>query len=151
MFYTLRNSLWANLYFGFTKFGILQKNCGVLQEQLNMKTIVAIIKSIVALLLTLCGLACFIVGIFCLYGGADGRAFCTEAFVGTAIGVGIAAVMALLTSVLYRFDKRLILTLLILHEMILFSWLAIAIACCKELSQIMLHLILLMGVLTGGY
>ena len=118
-----------------------------------MKTIIETIKIIVALLATLCGMACFLVGIFCLYGGPEGRAFCTEALAGAAAGVGIAAVMALFALIIYRFDKRLLLTLLILHEIILFFWLAlmgVATAFSKAVPQIIVHFILFAGLLAGG-
>ena len=118
-----------------------------------MKAIIETVKVIVALLVTLFGIACFLGGIFCLYGGPDGNAFCANAFVGAAIGVGIAAIMALLTLALYRFDKRLLLTLLILHEIILFFWLAlmgIATAFSKASPQIMVHLIILAALIAGG-
>ena len=119
-----------------------------------MKAIVETIKIIVALSAALLGIACFLWGIFFLYGGPDGRAFCANAFVGAAIGVGIAAIMALLTLALYRFDKRLVLTLLILHEIILFFFLAlmgVATAFSKDIPQIMVHPIVLAALLAGGY
>ena len=119
-----------------------------------MKEFIAIIKIFAALSATLADLAFFAAGIFCLYGGPDGEAFCTNAFVGAAIGVGVAAIMALLTLTLYRFDKRLLLTLLILHEIILFFWLAlmgVATAFSKAIPQIMVHPIILMTLLAGGY
>ena len=125
-----------------------------LPEEINMKTVIEIIKFFAALSATLCGLACLAGGVFCLYGGPDGAAFCTNAFVGAAIGVGVAAIMALLTLALYRFAKRLLLTLLILHEIILFFWLAlmgVATAFSKAIPQIMVHPIILITLLAGGY
>ena len=122
--------------------------------EINMKTITAAIKIIAALSVTLAVLAFFAAGIFCLYGGPCGEAFCTNAFVGAAIGVGGAAIMALLTLALYRFDKRLLLTLLILHEIILFFWLAlmgVATAFSKAIPQIMVHTIVLPVLIAGGY
>ena len=80
--------------------------------------------------------------------------FCANAFVGAAIGVGLAAIMALLTLALYRFDKRLLLTLLILHEIILFFWLVlmgVATAFSKAIPQIMVHTIVLSALIAGGY
>ena len=116
-----------------------------------MKTIIETIKIFAAIPAVLFDLAFFMVGIFCLYGGPDGAAFSSNAFMGAAIGVGTAAIMALLSLAIYKFDKQLLLILLILHEIILFFWLTIAIASCKELPQIMVHFILSAGLLAGGY
>ena len=119
-----------------------------------MKTVIEIIKFFAASLATLCGLACLAVGVFCLYGGPDGAAFSSNALMGATIGVGVAAIMALLTLALYRFDKSLLLTLLILHEIILFFWLAlmgVATAFSKAIPQIMVHTIVLSALIAGGY
>ena len=112
------------------------------------------IKFIAALLLILLDLAAFPVGIFCLYGGPDANAFCAEALMGGAAGIGGAAISALLALAIWRFDKRLGLVLLILHEIILFLFFAlmtVPTVNTKEISLIILQLISLAGLLAGGY
>ena len=112
------------------------------------------IKFIAALLLILLDLAAFPVGIFCLYGGPDANAFCAEALMGAAAGIGGAAISALLALAIWRFDKRLGLALLILHEIILFLFFAlmtVPTVSCREISLIILQLISLAGLLAGGY
>ena len=119
-----------------------------------MKEILITIKFLAAILLTLLDLAAFPVGIFCLYGGPDGNANCAEALIGATAGIGGAAIMALLSLAIWRFDKRYVLTLLILHEIILFFWLAlmgVATAFSKAIPQIMVHTIVLSALLAGGY
>jgi hypothetical protein len=121
-----------------------------------MKAIIETIKIIVALSAVFWGIACFLGGIFCLYGGPDGVAFSANALVWAAIAVGIAAIMALLVLALYRFDKRLVLTLLILHEIILllfFALMVVAITVQRDLPQLMAHPtpIVLAALIAGGY
>ena len=119
-----------------------------------MKEFLLIIKSLASVPLILLDLAAFPVGIFCLYGGPDGNANCAEALIGATAGIGGAAIMALLSLAIWRFDKRYVLTLLILHEIILFFWLALmgaATAFSKAIPQIMVHPIILMTLLAGGY
>ena len=119
-----------------------------------MKEILITIKFLAAILLILLDLAAFSVGIFCLYGGPDANAFCAEALMGAAAGIGGAAISALLALAIWRFDKRLGLALLILHEIILFLFFAlmtVPAVSCREISLIMLQLISLAGLLAGGY
>ena len=118
-----------------------------------MKEFLLIIKSLASAPLILLDLAAFPVGIFCLYGGPDGNANCAEALIGATAGIGGAAIMALLSLAIWRFDKRYVLTLLILHEVILFFWLAlmgVATAFSKAVPQIIVHFILFAGLLAGG-
>ena len=115
-----------------------------------------IIKFIAAMLLILLDLAAFPVGIFCLYGGPDGNANCAEALIGATAGIGGAAISALLALAIWRFDKRLGLVLLILHEIILFLFFAlmvVAITVQRDLPQLMAHPtpIVLAALITGGY
>ena len=65
-----------------------------------------IIKLVAAMLLTLLDLAAFPVGIFRLYGGPEANAFCAEALMGAAAGIGGAAISALLALAIWRFDKK---------------------------------------------
>ena len=113
------------------------------------------IKFIAALLLILLDLAAFPVGIFCLYGGPDGNANCAEALIGATAGIGGAAISALLALAIWRFDKRLGLVLLILHEIILFLFFAlmvVAITVRRDLPQLMAHPtpIVLAALIAGG-
>ena len=115
-----------------------------------------IIKLVAAMLLTLLDLAAFLVGIFCLYGGPDGNANCAEALIGATAGIGGAAIMALLSLAIWRFDKRYVLTLLILHEIILllfFALMVVAITVQRDLPQLMAHPtpIVLAALIAGGY
>ena len=115
-----------------------------------------IIKLVAAMLLTLLDLAAFPVGIFCLYGGPDGNANCAEALIGATAGIGGAAIMALLSLAIWRFDKRYVLTLLILHEIILllfFALMVVAITVQRDLPQLMAHPtpIVLAALIAGGY
>ena len=115
-----------------------------------------IIKFIAAMLLILLDLAAFPVGIFCLYGGPDGNANCAEALIGATAGIGGAAISALLALAIWRFDKRLGLALLILHEIILFLFFAlmvVAITVRRDFPQLMAHPtpIVLAALLAGGY
>ena len=115
-----------------------------------------IIKLVAAMLLTLLDLAAFLVGIFCLYGGPDGNANCAEALIGATAGIGGAAIMALLSLAIWRFDKRYVLTLLILHEIILllfFALMVVAITVQRDLPQLMAHStpIVLAALIAGGY
>ena len=115
-----------------------------------------IIKLVAAMLLTLLDLAAFPVGIFCLYGGPDGNANCAEALIGASAGIGGAAISALLALAIWRFDKRLGLVLLILHEIILFLFFAlmvVAITVRRDLPQLMAHPtpIVLAALIAGGY
>ena len=115
-----------------------------------------IIKFIAALLLILLDLAAFPVGIFCLYGGPDGNANCAEALIGATAGIGGAAISALLALAIWRFDKRLGLVLLILHEIILFLFFAlmvVAITVRRDLPQLMAHPtpIVLAALIAEGY
>ena len=119
-----------------------------------MKEFLLIIKSLASVPLILLDLAAFSVGIFCLYGGPDANAFCAEALMGAAAGIGGAAISALLALAIWRFDKRLGLALLILHEIILFLFFAlmtVPAVSSREISLIMLQLISLAGLLAGGY
>ena len=119
-----------------------------------MKEFLLIIKSLASVPLILLDLAAFSVGIFCLYGGPDGNPLCVEAIIGGAAGIGGAAITALLALAIWRFDKRLGLALLILHEIILFLFFAlmtVPAVSCREISLIMLQLISLAGLLAGGY
>ena len=115
-----------------------------------------IIKLVAAMLLTLLDLAAFPVGIFCLYGGPDGNANCAEALIGATAGIGGAAIMALLSLAIWRFDKRYVLTLLILHEIILllfFALMVVALTVQRDLPQLMAHPtpIVLAALIAGGY
>ena len=121
-----------------------------------MKEILITIKFLAAILLILLDLAAFPVGIFCLYGGPDANAFCAEALMGAAAGIGGAAISALLALAIWRFDKRLGLVLLILHEIILFLFFAlmvVAITVRRDLPQLMAHPtpIVLAALIAGGY
>ena len=119
-----------------------------------MKEILITIKFLAAILLTLLDLAAFPVGIFCLYGGPYGDAFAAYMLAGAAIAVGIDAIISLLVLTLYRFNKRLILTLLILHEILLFFFLAlmgIVTVFSQEIPRIMVHPIILAALIAGGY
>ena len=119
-----------------------------------MKEILITIKFLASVPLILLDLAAFSVGMFCLYGGPDGNANCAEALIGAIAGIGGAAITALLTLAIWRFDKRLGLALLILHEIILFLFFAlmtVPAVSCREISLIMLQLISLAGLLAGGY
>ena len=114
------------------------------------------IKFIAAMLLIMLDLAAFPVGIFCLYGGPDGNANCAEALIGATAGIGGAAISALLALAIWRFDKRLGLALLILHEIILFLFFAlmvVAITVRRDLPQLMAHPtpIVLAALIAGGY
>ena len=118
-----------------------------------MKEILITIKFLAAILLTLGDLACFAAGIFCLYGGPDGKALCANAFVGAAIGVGASVIMAIAALALCRFDKKLVLTSLILHEIVLFLWFALMVVATifsKDMPQIMVHPIILLALLGIG-
>ena len=79
-----------------------------------MKEFLLIIKSLASVPLILLDLAAFSVGIFCLYGGPDGNPLCAEAIIGGAAGIGGAAITALLTLAIWRFEKGLVLTILFL-------------------------------------
>lgn len=119
-----------------------------------MKIIIEIFKFIIALMLIPYGLTFWGFGIFCLYGGPEGNVFGIGAFAGTAIGIGMAIIMALIVLWFYQFNKKLVLILLILHEIILFLFLAmmvVATAFSKDIPQIMMHPVVLAGVLAGGY
>ena len=121
-----------------------------------MKEILITIKFLAAILLTLLDLAAFPVGIFCLYGGPDGNANCAEALIGATAGIGGAAISALLALAIWRFDKRLGLVLLILHEIILFLFFAlmvVAITVQRDFPQLMAHPtpIVLAALIAGGY
>ena len=121
-----------------------------------MKEFLVIIKSLASVPLILLDLAAFSVGIFCLYGGPDGNANCAEALIGATAGIGGAAIMALLSLAIWRFDKRYVLTLLILHEIILllfFALMVVAITVQRDLPQLMAHPtpIVLAALIAGGY
>ena len=118
-----------------------------------MKEFLLIIKFFAAILLTLGDLACFAAGIFCLYGGPDGKALCANAFVGAAIGVGASVIMAVAALALCRFDIKLVLTSLILHEIVFFLWFALMVVATissKDIPQIMVHPIVLLALLGIG-
>ena len=118
-----------------------------------MKELLITVKFLAAVLLTLGDLAFFAVGIFCLYGGPCGEAFCTNAFIGAAIGVGASAIMAVAALALCRFDKTLVLISLILHEIVLFLWFALMVVATifsKAMPQIMVHPIILLALLGIG-
>ena len=119
-----------------------------------MKIIIATIKFIVTLPAALFGLAFFAAGVFFLYGGPYGDAFAANMLAGAAIAVGIDAIISLLVLTLYRFNKRLILTLLILHEILLFFFLALmgfVTVFSQEIPRIMVHPIILAVLIAGGY
>ena len=121
-----------------------------------MKEILITIKFLASVPLILLDLAVFSVGIFCLYGGPDGNANCAEALIGATAGIGGAAIMALLSLAIWRFDKRYVLTLLILHEIILllfFALMVVAITVQRDLPQLMAHPtpIVLAALIAGGY
>ena len=121
-----------------------------------MKEFLLIIKSLASVPLILLDLAAFPVGIFCLYGGPDGNANCAEALIGATAGIGGAAIMVLLSLAIWRFDKRYVLTLLILHEIILllfFALMVVAITVRRDLPQLMAHPtpIVLAALIAGGY
>ena len=121
-----------------------------------MKEILITIKFLASVPLILLDLAAFSVGIFCLYGGPDGNANCAEALIGATAGIGGAAIMALLSLAIWRFDKRYVLTLLILHEIILllfFALMVVAITVQRDLPQLMAHPtpIVLAALIAGGY
>ena len=119
-----------------------------------MKEILITIKFLAAILLTLLDLAAFPVGIFCLYGGPDGNANCAEALIGATAGIGGAAIMALLSLAIWRFEKGLVLTSLILHEAVSFLFfviMTIAMISSKEVSPIIAHSIVLLILVAGGY
>ena len=117
-----------------------------------MKEFLLIIKSLASVPLILLDLAAFSVGIFCLYGGPDGNPLCAEAIIGGAAGIGGAAITALLTLAIWRFEKGLVLTSLILHEAVSFLFFVIVIIAmisCKEV--IIAHSIVLLILVAGGY
>ena len=121
-----------------------------------MKEILITIKFLASVPLILLDLAVFSVGIFCLYGGPDGNANCAEALIGATAGIGGAAIMALLSLAIWRFDKRYVLTLLILHKIILllfFALMVVAITVQRDLPQLMAHPtpIVLAALIAGGY
>ena len=121
-----------------------------------MKEFLLIIKSLASVPLILLDLAAFPVGIFCLYGGPDGNPLCAEAIIGGAAGIGGAAITALLSLAIWRFDKRYVLTLLILHEIILllfFALMVVALTVQRDLPQLMAHPtpIVLAALIAGGY
>ena len=118
-----------------------------------MKEFLLIIKSLASVPLILLDLAAFSVGIFCLYGGPDGNPLCAEAIIGGAAGIGGAAITALLTLAIWRFEKGLVLTSLILHEIVLFLWfvpMVVATIFSKAMPQIMVHPIVLLALLGIG-
>ena len=117
-----------------------------------MKEFLLIIKSLASVPLILLDLAAFSVGIFCLYGGPDGNPLCAEAIIGGTAGIGGAAITALLTLAIWRFEKGLVLTSLILHEAVSFLFFVIVIIAmisCKEV--IIAHSIVLLILVAGGY
>ena len=119
-----------------------------------MKEFLLIIKSLASVPLILLDLAAFSVGIFCLYGGPDGNPLCAEAIIGGAAGIGGAAITALLTLAIWRFEKGLVLTSLILHEAVSFLFfviMSIAMISSKEVSPIIAHFIVLLILVAGGY
>ena len=119
-----------------------------------MKDFLLIIKSLASVPLILLDLAAFPVGIFCLYGGPDANAFCAEALMGAAAGIGGAAISALLALAIWRFEKGLVLIYLILHEAVSFLFfviMTIAMISSKEVSPIIAHSIVLLILVAGGY
>ena len=118
-----------------------------------MKEILITIKFLASVPLILLDLAAFSVGIFCLYGGPDGNPLCAEAIIGGAAGIGGAAITALLTLAIWRFEKGLVLTSLILHEAVslFFVIVIIAMISSKEVSPIIAHSIVLLILVAGGY
>ena len=131
----------------------MQKGIGMKEFLLIIKEILLLLKFLAAVLLTLGDLACFAVGIFCLYGGPCGKAFSSDAFIGAATGVGISAIMAVAALALCRFDKKLVLTSLMLHEVVLFLWFALMVVATifsKAMPQIMVHTIVLLALLGIG-
>ena len=121
-----------------------------------MKEILITIKFLASVPLILLDLAVFSVGIFCLYGGPDGNANCAEALIGATAGIGGAAIMALLSLAIWRFDNRYVLTLLILHKIILllfFALMVVAITVQRDLPRLIAHPtpIVLAALIAGGY
>ena len=119
-----------------------------------MKEILITIKFLASVPLILLDLAAFSVGIFCLYGGPDGNPLCVEAIIGGAAGIGGAAITALLTLAIWRFEKGLVLTSLILHEAVSFLFFVIMIIATissKDVSPIIAHFIVLLILVAGGY
>ena len=106
-----------------------------------------------AVLLTLFDLVFFAGGIFFLYGGPDGKAFCADVFLGTALSAIVSVMAAMAVLAIFQFDKRLLLASLILHETVLllfFIPMAIATIICKDMPQIMVHPIVLLALLGMG-
>ena len=131
----------------------MQKGIGMKEFLLIIKEILLLLKFLAAVLLTLGDLDCFAVGIFCLYGGPCGKAFSSDAFIGAATGVGISAIMAVAALALCRFDKKLVLTSLMLHEVVLCLWFALMVVATifsKAMPQIMVHTIVLLALLGIG-
>ena len=119
-----------------------------------MKSIFKAIKILATLLLVPLYITGCYVGMTSLYGGPDGNAFSTNALIGTATGAGAAAIATLLALALWKFEKRAVLASLILHETILllgFIPMVIATIFSKEIPQIMVHPIVLLALIAGGY
>ena len=119
-----------------------------------MKSLITYLKIFAAGLLSFFGLASFLAGIFCLYGGPDGDPFCANAFLGTALGIGTDAIMTFAALALWRFNKGMRLLSLIVHEVVLLLWfvlIGIATIFSRAIPQIMLHPIVLLALISGGY
>ena len=67
--------------------------------------------------------------------------------------MGASVIMAVAALALCRFDEKLVLTSLILHEIVLFLWFALMVVATifsKAMPQIMVHTIVLLALLGIG-
>ena len=117
-----------------------------------MKIIIEMIKIFAFAFLTLWDIAFFYWGIFCLYGGPEANAFDAGAVAWTIIWLAGSLILALAASYIVKFERKFLLTSLILHEILLILYFVImTLFFCGGIYLLAAHIIVLLLTAAGGY
>ena len=112
-------------------------------------------KILAALLLTVLDFVFFMWGIAFLYGGPDGTGINAATFIGAILFFSLSALFVFGILKIWRFNKKITLASLLLHEIVLFilvAWTSISsIAAGKLASSVWTLFIVWLLLLAGGY